>query len=50
MTKAKNDIGNSEAVTNRGDSHQDGHRASVRTKAETDIGDTKAVTNLGNTH
>ena len=47
MTKAENDIGDSEAVTNRGDSHQDGHRAGVRTKAENDIGDSKTVTNLG---
>ena len=39
-TKAENDIGDSKAVTNRGDSHQDGHRASVRTKAETNMGDT----------
>ena len=39
-----------EAVTNLGDSHQDGHRAGVRTKAETDIGDSKAVTKLGDSH
>ena len=47
MTKDKNDIGDSKAVTNHGDSHQDGHGAGVMAKAETNIGDTKAMTNIG---
>jgi hypothetical protein len=37
-------------VTNLFDSHQDGHRAGVRTKAENDIGDSEAVTRLGDSH
>ena len=34
-------------MTNLGDSHQDGHRAGVKTKAENNNGDSKAVTNHG---
>ena len=45
MTKAETDIGDSKAVTNRGDSHQDGHRDRFMTKAKNDISDSKAVTN-----
>ena len=38
-TKAKTDIGDSKAVTNLGDSHQDRHRAGDKTKTENDNGD-----------
>ena len=41
MTKAETDIGDSKAVTNHGDSYQDGHRESDKTKAETNSGDSK---------
>ena len=42
--------GDSKAVTNPGDSHQDRPRAGVKTKAKTDSCNSKAVTNLGDSH
>ena len=47
MTKAKTDIGDSKAGTNRGDTLQDRNGGGVTTKAGTDNGDSKDVTNPG---
>ena len=47
MTKAKTDIGDSKAGTNRGDTLQDRYGGGVTTKAGTDNGDSKDGTNLG---
>ena len=49
-TKAETNIGDSKAMTNLGDSHQDRHRAGDKTKTETYNGDSKAMTNLNDSH